>query len=286
MHALIVLAQPEPQSLNGRLARVAAAQLRAQGATVEISDLYAQGFDPVEGPRHYGARNDPGYFDTQGEQRSAYERAATPPAVVAELDKVRRADLLIFQFPVWWWGPPAMMKGWFDRIWIYGATYSSANRFERGPFRGKKALLSVTLGASTDGGSYNGNEGDMLLALWPVLISLRYVGMTVLPPLLSFAIHGGPAGAKSPELAAKKGKAEAAMAERIRTIGSTPELPFNLWEDFDERHRLKPGAPAYTPFVRHRETLDLGGGWSYDEKRRRLKQDGPTQDGAQQDRPE
>lgn len=263
MHALIVLAQPEPQSLNGRLARRAARELAAQGATVEISDLYAQGFDPVEGPRHYGGRLDAGYFDTQAEQRGAHERGVTPADVAAELDKVRRADLLIFQFPMWWWGLPAILKGWFDRVWIYGGTYSSAHRFERGPFAGKKALVSVTLGASPDGGAYNGNEGDMELALWPALISLRYVGMTVLPPLLFFGVHGGVEGARSAKLAATKAAAEETLAARIRSIGAAAEMPFNLWEHFDERHRLKPGAPAYSPFVRHSQTLDLGDGWVY-----------------------
>lgn len=263
MHALIVLAQPEPQSLNGRLARRAAEEFKAQGASVEISDLYAQGFDPVEGARHYDVRQQPGYFETQGEQRAAFEASRTPADVAAELEKVRRADVLLFQFPVWWWGLPAMLKGWFDRVWIYGGTYSSQRRFERGPFAGKKTFVSATLGASTDGGGFNGNEGDMELTLWPVLISLRYVGMTVLPPLLTFSASGGAEGANSAKLAATRQRAEEAIAERVRKIGSTPEMPFNLWEHFDERCRLKPGMPAYTPVVRHNPTLDLGGGWRY-----------------------
>jgi len=267
MHALIVLAQPEPQSLNGRLARRAAEEFEAQGATAEISDLYAQGFDPVEGPRHYRLRQQPGYFETQGEQRAAHENARTPADVAAELKKVRRADLLLFQFPMWWWGLPAMLKGWFDRVWIYGGTYSSQHRFERGPFAGKRAQVSVTLGASADGGAYNGNEGDMEMALWPVLISLRYVGMTVLEPLLFFGVHGGVEAGRSAKLAETKRQAEERLAARIRGIASAPEMPFNRWEHFDERGRLKPGAPAYSPFVRHAAALELGGGWRYGGKR-------------------
>lgn len=259
MHTLIVLAQPEPQSFNGRLARLAERLLIEQGGTVEISDLYAQGFNPVEGPAHFATRKDAGYFETQGEQRHAHNTHSVPADVAAELEKVRRADLIFFQFPVWWWGPPAMLKGWLDRCWIYGGMYTSSRRFERGPMQGRKALISATLGASADAGAYNGNEGDTMLALWPMLISLRYVGLSVLPPLLTYGVHGGLNGAQSEALAETQRKAEAALTERLRTIATTPELPFNLWDDFDDTHRLKPGAPSYTPYIRHNRLLNVGG---------------------------
>src|SRR6186713_2642087 len=69
--AHIVLAHPEPKSFNGNLARIAEATLSAQGYSVTLSDLYAMGFDPCEGPRHYEARHAPARFDTQSEQYHA-----------------------------------------------------------------------------------------------------------------------------------------------------------------------------------------------------------------------
>jgi NAD(P)H dehydrogenase (quinone) len=174
-----------------------------------------------------------------------------------ELAKVKRADVIIFQFPIWWWAPPAILKGWFDRVWIYGGMYSSSRKFEAGPLQGKRAMLSVTLGASADAGSYNGNEGDTMLALWPLLISLRYVGLSVLPPLRFYGVHGGLNYAQSETLVATQKQAEMKLVETMKDIRSIRELPFNVASDFDDRHRLKPGATAHTPYIRHREHLDL-----------------------------
>lgn len=258
MHALIVLAQPEPRSCNARLARCAADCLRAAGAEVEISDLYAMGFDPVEGPGHYAVPADAAYFDAQREQRGAFERGRTPADVRAEIDKLFRADLLILQFPLWWWGPPAILKGWFDRVFVYGGLYSSGRRFERGPLAGRKAMLSVTLGAPAGATGHDGNEGDTRLVLWPLLITLRYVGYSVLPPVLVPGIHDGRDAATAAAVAARVDDAELALAQRIAAFETTPELPFNRWDDFDAEFRLKPGAPAHTPFIRHRAELDLG----------------------------
>jgi NAD(P)H dehydrogenase (quinone) len=212
----------------------------------------------VEGPRHYRARADAAYFDAQREQRGAYELAATPPDVQAEIEKLQRADFVVIQFPLWWWGPPAILKGWFDRVLIYGGLYGGGRRLERGPLAGRKAMLSVTLGASPAACEHNGFDGDTQLVLWPVLITLRYVGLSVLPPLLVPDVHGGRDPAASAALAARLDAAERELADRIAHIETLPELPFNTVEDFDTNYRLKPEARAYTPFIRHRAKLDLG----------------------------
>lgn len=257
MHVLIVLAQPEPNSFNGRLSQLAAQTLRAQGHSVEISDLYAQGFNPVEGPNHYTTRKDPAYFETQGEQRHAFNKETTPSDVVAELEKVRKADFILFQFPIWWWGAPAMMKGWFDRCWTYGGMYTSRNRFENGFLKGRRAMISVTLGASQEACEHNGNEGDTMLALWPIFISLRYVGLDVLPPLRLYGIHGGLNGAQSQALTDTQRTAQAAMIDRLQRLDDIEPMPFNIAEHFDDHHQLKAGAPSYTPFIRHQKNLML-----------------------------
>ena len=258
MHALIILAQPEPQSTNARLARCAAESFRARGASVELSDLYAMGFDPVEGPRHYPSRADAAYFDAQREQRGAFEQAATPPDVHAEIEKLQRADVILIQFPLWWWGPPAILKGWFDRVLIYGGLYSSGRRLERGPLAGRKAMLSVTLGASPAACEHDGHDGDIQLVLWPVFMTLRYVGLSILPPLLVPGVHAGRDPAAAEAIAARVDAAERELADRIARIETLPELPFNTLEDFDTHFRLKPDAQAHTPFIRHRAKLDLG----------------------------
>ena len=61
--------------------------------------------------------------------------ARSPLDVAAEIALLDRADLLILQYPMWWHLPPAMLKGWIDRVFIYGEVYASRKRFEIGRFR-------------------------------------------------------------------------------------------------------------------------------------------------------
>ena len=138
MHAHIVLPHPEPQSFNAHLARIATRSLEAQGWHVSMSDLYSMGFDPCERPQHYVARQQPGRFDVQAEQR-----------------------LLILQYPMWRHLPPAMLKGWLDRVLIFGEVYASTKRFERGRFGGKRAMISVTVGTSAETYAFDGRSGDI-----------------------------------------------------------------------------------------------------------------------------
>ena len=99
-----------------------------------------------------------------------------PKVVTDELALMDRADLLVLQYPMWWHLPPAMMKGWFDRVLAYGAAYTSKKRFENGRFAGKRAMLSVTVGTSRATYEHDGRSGDIDLMLWPVNFTLAYVG--------------------------------------------------------------------------------------------------------------
>lgn len=260
MHALIVLAHPEPQSFNGRLARAATEELTTAAHTVDLLDLYATGFDPVEGPRHFPARAHPTHFDTQREQRAAYDRGMTAADVDDVLERLKRAELLVLQYPLWWWGPPAIMKGFIDRAFVYGGLYTSTTRFEHGPLAGRRALVSVTLGANAGSTGFDGKEGDTRLVLWPMLISLRYVGYDVLEPLITTDIHGvmgDTTGEHAARLDAIEQDGEDRLRATLREYATAPTFPFNVGPDFDDDGRLVPGAPAHTPFIRHRETLAL-----------------------------
>jgi NAD(P)H dehydrogenase (quinone) len=177
--ALAVIAVPA--SLSG---------YRTRGAP-QISDLYASNFDPRESGRHFTVRRDPERFDAAAEQRFSWEHQALPADIADEVHKVLSADLVILQFPLWWFGPPAILKGWLDRVFVYGGMYSSARRHDRGVCRGKRALLCVTAGSSEAACSPDGPEGDTRLMLWPTLYALRYVGFTVLEPFLIHGVRSG-----------------------------------------------------------------------------------------------
>src|SRR5262249_19365888 len=155
------------------------------------SDLYALGFDPCEGPAHFPAPLDAARFDAQAEQRHASDRGTLPEVVTAELARLDRADLLVLQYPMWWHLPPAMLKGWFDRASASGAAYTSGMRFEDGRFRGKRAMLSVTVGTAPETYAHDGRSGDIDMLLWPVNFSLAYVGFTVLEPFVAYGVEAG-----------------------------------------------------------------------------------------------
>ena len=109
VHALVVLAHPDPDSFCTAAARRAQDALRDRGHTVEMIDLYAIGYRPAM---------------TEAERR-AYEteRPVVDPVVAEHVEMVRRAEILVFVYPTWWSGLPAMLKGWLDRTLVPGVAF-------------------------------------------------------------------------------------------------------------------------------------------------------------------
>lgn len=161
MHVLIVLAHPDIRSFNGQLAVAARTALESAGHFVTVSDLYAEKFDPVEDGRHYGDRLDTRRFSALAEQRHASEHGSLPRDVHLEIEKLEAADLVILQFPLWWHGPPAILKGWFDRVFVSGHLYTSRMRYDTGYFCGKQAIVSVTTGAPDSAFGPGARGGEM-----------------------------------------------------------------------------------------------------------------------------
>lgn len=249
--ALNLIAHPEPQSYNHHLARLARGVLEQQGAEVRLTDLAAIGFDPVEHPRHYSDRPADQRFDVQIAQRRAHDGGATPFDVERQIADVAWADLVIAQFPLWWFGFPAILKGWIDRVFIYGGMYSGARRHDTGHCRGKKFLASVTAGATARASAYNGQEGETELVLWPSLYSFRYVGFDILKPVIVHGIRGGVRPEELADYQAMIGRHEHDYAGILRQLDQRPLIPFNRDEDYDDGRQLRPGAPVLSPFIRH-----------------------------------
>ncbi len=190
MRTHIVHAHPEPASYNSALTRTAESTLRQRGDTVTVSDLYGAGFDPVERAEHYANRAGTEPFAPLAEQRHASTTGALPDDVVAEIAALERADLVILQFPLWWHGPPAILKGWMDRVFVSGGLYTSRMRYDAGYFRGRRALVSVTTGAPQAAFGPGSRGGDFDTMLWPVQYSMHYMGFSVLPPFISYGVQG------------------------------------------------------------------------------------------------
>ncbi|MEU7068631.1 NAD(P)H oxidoreductase [Streptomyces narbonensis] len=108
-HTLLVHAHPRSDSLTAQVAELAHARLKDEGGTVDVLDLYAEGFDPVLRPA-----DEPDWEDR--EKRYS-------PEVHAHMERILAADDIVVVFPVWWMAPPAVLKGWIDRVWNYGFAY-------------------------------------------------------------------------------------------------------------------------------------------------------------------
>ena len=257
MHAHIVVAHPEPRSFNAHLAATARGALERQGWSVTISDLYEMGFDPCERATHYTAPLDADRFDAQTEQRHASAHGTLPPQVAEEIARLERADLLVLQYPMWWHLPPAMLKGWLDRVFVYGGVYTSKQRFEHGRFVGKRAMLSVTVGTSEATYAHDGRSGDIDLLLWPVNFSLAYVGFTVLRPFVAYGVEAGLRYSDPTAIADRLRGIEAAWAETVARPERIATVPFNAMAHWGADGRIVADAPAYSPFIRHKDHLTL-----------------------------
>ncbi|MDR7222118.1 NAD(P)H-dependent oxidoreductase [Aminobacter aminovorans] len=114
MNCLVVLSHPLPESLNRHFADTAIAELSRAGHKVELLDLYRIDFDPRLTPAERGS-----YY---GERFDA-------AALEAHAQALREAEVLVLVFPTWWFGLPAMLKGWVDRVFAPGIAFDHANDF-------------------------------------------------------------------------------------------------------------------------------------------------------------
>ena len=134
MHILTVLDHPNPASFTTAAARRFMAGAEAAGHTTELADLHAEGFDPRW---------------TMADVLSN-DGAAPAPDIKGEQARIERADAICLAFPLFWWGMPAMMKGWTDRVWTWGWAYNRLDDPDRSAQRNRSAVLLICAGARSD----------------------------------------------------------------------------------------------------------------------------------------
>lgn len=202
MNVLIVYAHPEPQSMNGAMFKAAIAALEAAGHTVQTTDLYDTRFDPVSDRSNFTTVQNGAFFKQQLEEMYATDMNGFAAHIDEEQRKVEWCDLMIWQFPLWWFGIPAIMKGWVDRVFAMGRTYGRGRFYEQGVFSGKKALLSLTTGGGPEDyrkGGFNGDLNGMLRPLHRGI--LQFTGFTVLEPHVVYSPARRPVEERRQELA-------------------------------------------------------------------------------------
>ena len=226
MHVLIVYAHPEPTSFNGALKDRAVAALAGAGHTVTVSDLYAERFDPVAGRHDCTTVADPARFHYQSEQEHAARHGGVAADLAREQARVAAADALLLQFPLWWGGVPAILKGWIDRVLAYGFGYVDGRRFERGLLVGRRAMVSVTTGGPETRFGPDGVYGEIEKVLWQVEhLSLEYMGLALDPRFVAYAAPRVDEAGRTAYLDAFAGRV-LAMASRPVVRPAVAEDPF------------------------------------------------------------
>lgn len=232
MKVFIVHAHPEAQSFNGALTRHAQTVLSTAGHEVTVSDLYAMRFNPVSDRHNFTTVKDDQYFRPQTEELYATEVNGFAADIQAELDKLDWCDVLIFQFPLWWFGLPAILKGWVDRVFAMGRTYGGGRWYDQGVFQGKRAMVSVTTGGGETIYSPTGLNGNIETILFPIHHGMfRFVGFDVLPPFIAWSVNRVGEAGRQDYLNAYE--------QRLLTLQTTEPLHYPALAEYDERFQLK-----------------------------------------------
>lgn len=137
MRLLLVFCHPDPQSYAAALRRTAADALRAAGHELREIDLYAEGFDPV--------------FSAAEKQTYLSDTARNIAGVGAHVEALRWAEGWVVVYPTWFYGAPAMLKGWLERVWLPGVSFTVAKARRRrigGELRNIRLFVGITTSGS------------------------------------------------------------------------------------------------------------------------------------------
>jgi NAD(P)H dehydrogenase (quinone) len=146
-------------------------------------------FNPVASCLDFTERQNPDYLVYALEQRGGVKSGTISADIAREIEKVKRCDLMILTFPIFWFSVPAILKGWIDRVFVSGVFYGGRTIYDRGGMVGKKALVCATLGAREHMVCDEGIHGPMRTMLKPLLQgSLGYAGFDVLDPFFGYHV--------------------------------------------------------------------------------------------------
>lgn len=228
MNVLIVHAHPEPQSFCAAMVQRMRVQFEAQGHTVNVSDLYAKQFNPVASAADFPERNNPDYLVYALEQRHANKTGSLPADIAEELALLQQCDLLVLNFPLYWFSVPAILKGWIDRVFLSGVVYGGRNFYDRGLMKGKKAWLAFTLGGREHMFGDSTVHGDLNAMLQPLLRgSLAYAGFDVFEPFAAYHVPYISQEARVEMLEQ--------LDDAVKTLAVRPMLSFPSLDNFDSQ---------------------------------------------------
>ena len=233
MKVLIVFAHHEAKSFNAALLARSVEELTAQRHEVQISDLYAMNFNPVATAADFQQRRFPDVLQYDREQKHSYQHQSFSDDIAGEIEKLLWCDMLILQFPLWWFSVPAIMKGWIDRVFVNGAVYGAGRRYDTGGLKGRLAMVVTSTAALEGMAAPDGLVGSLDTILWPIQNgTLAYAGCKVLPPFVSWNVNFVDDATRRCYLDG--------YAARLRALETTAPMFFHPLSDFGADWRLKP----------------------------------------------
>ena len=158
MNVLIVYAHPNPLSFNQSILKVINSGFKKRGDNVRLKDLYAERFDPVLGEAQLSLQNE----------------GRLPEEIKREQEQITWADTIVVIYPLWWFDRPAILKGWFDRVFTNGYAFSYDENGLQGLLKGKRAIVVVTAGGTREDFGKNAD----LLTQSTTEGTLAYCGIT------------------------------------------------------------------------------------------------------------
>ena len=185
---LIILAHHEPTSFNSAMATRARESLTSAGHEVRVRDLCAEGFDPVSDRRNFTTVANPAFLKQQKEEAYACQHQGFAADIEGHLTDLEWCTHLILQFPMWWFGMPAIMKGWVDRVFASGRMYGGGKWYNRGTMLGKRAMVSMTTGAPRSMFEAGGLNPRIEHILAPIEHGVFwFTGFSVLPAFMAWS---------------------------------------------------------------------------------------------------
>lgn len=188
MNIFYIYAHPNPTSFNGVLKEVGYKILQQAKHEVIVSDLYAERFNAIASNDDFNlpeADLNPQYFIAQ---KIAYDQNALASDIKVEIDKISWADHLIFQFPLWWFSTPAILKGWLDRVLVKGFAYDAGKVLAQGLLKGKTASLVLSTQSPASAYQLDGlHQAPINYFLHHIHHTLHFVGIKTLTPFVIYA---------------------------------------------------------------------------------------------------
>ena len=166
MKCVVVIAHPVTDSLCHATAQAAIQALTDAGHEIQIEDLYQTEFSPLL---------------TVGERKTYYHPPYDSSAIQSQIERLLAAEALILVFPTWWFACPAVLKGWFDRVWAPGVAYDHAS--DLGPIKPRLHHLKRTLAITSLGSPW---WVDRLVMWQPVKRMLKIALLHTCAPACRF----------------------------------------------------------------------------------------------------